>query len=258
MPKKPFSRKPIDDSYQAPALSKGLEVLEFLSGQTEPYAISELARALGKSRNEIYRMVIVLERLGYLVRSDADRFTVTHKLFDIAMRTPPRRNLLAKALPAMERLAETTFQSCHLVVASGTDMVVVARVESPDVLGFSVRVGYRRPLNQSAAGRVLFAFQDDAGRQAWRASQPAKADQEHWDPIEAEAKNIRKMGFYLSPSAYVDAVTDIAVPVTTGQGAKAVAALVMPFIGGRSAKISLTQAAAATREAAIAISKELG
>ena len=34
-------------AYQAPALNKGLEVLEFFTGQTEPYAISELARALG-------------------------------------------------------------------------------------------------------------------------------------------------------------------------------------------------------------------
>ncbi|WP_369015147.1 helix-turn-helix domain-containing protein, partial [Escherichia coli] len=42
------------ESYQAPALKKGLEVLEFLAGQAEPHAVSELARALGKSRNEIY------------------------------------------------------------------------------------------------------------------------------------------------------------------------------------------------------------
>ena len=40
------------DSYQAPALEKGLEALEFLAGQAEPYAVSELARTLGKSRNE--------------------------------------------------------------------------------------------------------------------------------------------------------------------------------------------------------------
>ena len=118
-----------DDSYQAPALKKGLEVLEFLSGQSEPYALSDLARALGKSRNEIYRMVIVLERLGYLARTDADRFSITRKLFDLAMQTPPERNLLLKALPEMERLAAETFQSCHLTVASRTDIVVVARVE---------------------------------------------------------------------------------------------------------------------------------
>lgn len=73
-----------------------------------PYAISELARALGKSRNEIYRMVIVLERPGYLVRTDTDRFAVTRKLFDLAMHAPPQRNLLAKALPVMECLSEET------------------------------------------------------------------------------------------------------------------------------------------------------
>lgn len=247
-----------DESYQAPALKKGLEVLEFLSGQGEPYALSDLARALGKSRNEIYRMVMVLERLGYLTRTDADRFAVTHKLFDLAMQAPPRRNLLAKALPEMERLAAETFQSCHLTVASGADIVVVARVESPDNLGFSLRVGYRRPLNQSASGRVLYAYQTESGRAGFRALGCSEQDAELFMRLEAEVGSIREMGFHLSPSAYVDAVTDIAVPVTSGKEAIAVAALVMPFIGGRSARISLTQAATATRQAASRVSQELG
>lgn len=246
------------DTYQAPALSKGLEVLEFLSEQTEPYAVSELARALGKSRNEIYRMVLVLERLGYLARTPTDRFTLTRKLFDLAMRAPPQRNLLATALPEMSRLADATFQSCHLTVPSGSDIVVVARVESPDVLGFSVRVGYRRPLNQSASGRVLFAFQTEAGRAAWRALGTSEDERKRWAAIEAEAETIREMGVYLSPSPYVDAVTDIAAPVMLGEAPPAVAALVVPFIGGRSAKLSLTQAATATKKAARRISDELG
>ena len=83
-------RKTKPETYQAPALTKGLEVLEFLSGQAEPHAVSELARALGKSRNEIYRMVIVLEQLGYLARTEGDRFSLTRKLFDVAMRAPPQ------------------------------------------------------------------------------------------------------------------------------------------------------------------------
>ena len=120
-----------EEAYQAPALAKGLDVLEFLSGQTEPYAVAELARALGRSRNEIYRMVIVLERSGYLWRTQADRFLVTRKLFDLGMRAPPQQNLLIKALPHMERLSQETFQSCHLTVASGSDIVVVARSKAP-------------------------------------------------------------------------------------------------------------------------------
>jgi DNA-binding IclR family transcriptional regulator len=250
-------RKRKEESYQAPALSKGLEVLEFLSGAAEPYAVSELARALGKSRNEIYRMVIVLEREGYLARTDTDRFRITRKIFEVAMRAPPHRNLLSKALPEMERLSAQTLQSCHLTVASGTDMVTVARVESPDVLGFSVSVGYRRPLNQSTSGHVLYAWQSDAVREAWRNATPSKEDRERWTAIARQADAIREMGFFLSPSLYVDAVTDIAAPVMIGHSPVAIAVLLMPFIGGRSAKISLTQAATATKEAAQRISQEL-
>ena len=34
-----------DEGYQASALKKGLEVLEFFSGQSEPYALEDLAGA---------------------------------------------------------------------------------------------------------------------------------------------------------------------------------------------------------------------
>ncbi len=246
-----------DESYQAPALSKGLEVLEFLSGESRPYAVSELARALGKSRNEIYRMVIVLDRLGYLARTDDDRYALTRKLFDLAMRIPPQRNLYLTALPVMEELAHETSQSCHLSVASGSDMVVVARVESPDILGFSVRVGYRRPLNHSASGRVLFAYQTDTVRAAWRALQTSDEDCRRWAAIEREVAAIRASGVYLSTSPYVDAVTDIAVPITQGEVTVAIAALALPFIGGRAARVSLTHATQAARDAARRISAAL-
>jgi DNA-binding IclR family transcriptional regulator len=246
-----------EEGYQAPALAKGLEVLEFLSSQTEPYAVSEIARALGRSRNEIYRMVVVLERSGYLRRTVADRFLLTRKLFDLGMRAPPQQNLLIKALPHMERLSQETLQSCHLTVASGPDMVVVARIESPDTLGFSVRVGYRRPINQSTSGRVLYAYQTDGIRAAWRKFQSSKEDRDRWSELERESEAIRHKGVLMARSAYVDAVTDIAAPITIAPNNLIIGALGMPFIGGRSAKITVAQGASATKDAAEHISREL-
>jgi len=257
MSRKSSKKRVSATGYQAPALKKGLEVLEFLAGQSEPYAVSELARGLGKSRNEIYRMVMVLEELGYLVRTHADQFALSRKLFDVAMRSPPQRNLLVHALPQMQRVAEATSQSCHLTVASGSDIVVVARVESPDTEVFSVRVGHRRPLNQSASGPVLFAYQTESRRAEWQALLSSDKDRKLWAAIEQGVPSIREMGFHLTPSPYVDAVTDVAAPITEGKSELAIAALVMPYIGGRSAKLSLTQAAAVIREAARRISEEL-
>ena len=115
------------------------------------------------------------------------------------MRAPPQRNLLVHALPEMQRLAEATSQSCHLTVASGSDIVVVARVESPDTEVFSVRVGHRRPLNQSASGPVLFAYQSATRRAAWQALLSSDKDRKLWAAIEHDVQSIRDMGFYLTP-----------------------------------------------------------
>ena len=59
--------------YSAPALEKGLDILELLSlcsggGLSQ----SEIAEGLGRSKNEIFRMMVVLEERGYIKRSDGD------------------------------------------------------------------------------------------------------------------------------------------------------------------------------------------
>jgi DNA-binding IclR family transcriptional regulator len=148
--------------YQAPALERGLEIIERLAAAHSPMTVAELGRVLGRSRSELFRMVIVLERAGYLARAGDDRYVLTRKLFDVAMDAPPQRTLLEAAMPAMQRLSSDCRQSCHMALQSGPDIVVIARVESPDLLGFSLRVGFRRPLNLSASGRVLYAFQSEA------------------------------------------------------------------------------------------------
>ena len=44
-------------TYAVPALEKGLDLFEALAGQPEPRSQSDLARALGRSPSEIFRML---------------------------------------------------------------------------------------------------------------------------------------------------------------------------------------------------------
>ncbi len=59
-------------------------------------------------------------------------------------------------------------------------MVVVARIEAPGNQGFSVRVGYRRPLIDSTSGLVLFAFQPEEVRAEWRTKLAPTVSQKVW------------------------------------------------------------------------------
>lgn len=244
--------------YQAPALDKGLEILEFLSDKSQPFGMVDIAAALRRSRSEIYRMLMVLERRGYLRRLPDDRFEMSNRLFALGMCSPPLRNLHDAALPIMHRLAETLFQSCHLVVPSGNEIVVVARVESPDLLGFAVRVGYRRAMMQSTSGRLLFAFMPPSQQQALlpALSAPSTSKAEV-DGFLADSDKIARKGYHVGPSVFVDAITDLGAPIFDGVSEGAAASLVVPFVSGRSARSTVDDSLEAVRAAADEIGEAL-
>ena len=52
--------------YAAPALEKGLDILELLASVSEALTHSEIARRLGRTINEVFRMLVCLEERGYI------------------------------------------------------------------------------------------------------------------------------------------------------------------------------------------------
>lgn len=245
-------------TYTAPALEKGLEILELLSAEPEPSSMLQIATALGRSKHEIYRMLLVLEHKGYIARSPDDRFTITNKLFELGMRNPPLRYLHDVALPLMRELAQDLGQSCQLVVRTGTQMVVVARVESPIEIGLTVRVGYRRHIMQSTSGRVLYAFQPERDKarllEELRATAPPEVDVA---AFLADAAQAETQGCIAHESDFVDGVIDIGAPIFDLSREGAVASLTVPFMRGRYARVYLETAIAKVKSTADRISSRL-
>lgn len=228
--------------YRAPALEKGLDVLELLAARGEPMSLAQISAALDRSTSELFRMVQVLEFRGY-VEPDKSRngYVLTDRLFSIGMTRAPSKDLVETATPYMRSFAQKTHQSCHLVISSGHQMVVVKRVEAHGDVGFSVRVGFRRPLVGSTSGLVLFAFQPESVRLEWKARFSADVGQKAWDEFETQARKARRDGFVQLPSDRTTGVTDVSAPIMH-QG-QVIAALTCPHIETRK---SLTLSATLT------------
>jgi DNA-binding IclR family transcriptional regulator len=109
------------ERYRAPALDKGLDILELLASVDGGLTQIEIAKALGRSANENYRMLDRLVRRGYVLRNEADRYELTLKLFGLAHLHRPIRRLVAQATPLMRELAQRTQQSNHLAVYDPDD-----------------------------------------------------------------------------------------------------------------------------------------
>ena len=82
------------EKYRAPALDKGLDILELLAETDEGLSQAEIAKALDRTPNEIYRMLDRLVRRDYVRRTTGDRYEITLKLFELAHRHSPTRRLV--------------------------------------------------------------------------------------------------------------------------------------------------------------------
>jgi len=242
--------------YRAPALEKGLDVLELLAAQGGPLTTSQMAAHLGRSVSELFRMVLALEYRGYIALAEGrEGYELTNKLFALGMAQTANRTLLDAALPVMNELTRNIGQSCHLAVPSGDQVVVVARIESPRDLGFSVRVGYRRPLLDAASGLVLFGHQSEAEQAVWRERLSANQSPERLESFVAKAEAAAQEGLVRSPSNFVDGVTDLCVPVLGAQGA--VATLNVPFIISSPLPASVEEVIERLHEASARIAEQL-
>lgn len=244
--------------YTAPALEKGLDVLELLACEPHGLGLQEIAQRLERSPAELYRMLDVLVQRGYLTRLPDASYALTLRLFDLAHRHPPVDRLLDVAVPHMQALARRTGQSNHLSVHHDGRLVVLARAEPPEPMSCLVRQGAHFAFHDDrVSARVITAMQAGERRSHYLdellGDRRAAAQRRN---LEARLERIRARGYDEGPSDTVGGVIDICFPIFDQFGA--IAALNVVYLKQRDAKVSVPQARAALDETAGAISQSLG
>ena len=244
--------------YATPALEKGLDVIELLAHQPQGLTKSEVARELNRTVSEIFRMLLCLERRGYISQVENERYSLTLKLFKLVQEHPPTERLIAEALPVMHRLAHQTLQSCHLAIVQGGEVVIIAQVNSLASTNFSLKLGSTVPLMDASSGYVILAHQDEAHRERtlaeWRAAQDkgaAPAD------LDVHLARIQKAGFERRESYQVRGVVNISFPVFDDRGS-AMGALTVPFIQRNDGSATAAEVIASQRDAASEITTAIG
>jgi DNA-binding IclR family transcriptional regulator len=222
---------PQDDGerYRAPALDKGLDILELLAATEEGMSQAEIAKALDRTPNEIYRMLDRLTRRHYVVRTNADRYELTLKLFTLVHQHAPIRRLVPVAMPELRDFARTAQQACHLAIYDRGSVVIIAQVDSPGYWGFAIRVGSHVGLFNTGSGHVLLAFASPRDR-------ALMIDEHHLMPqetvpfdLEERLATVKEQGYEMMRSQQTAGVLNISVPIFKPDGS-VMAALTCPYL----------------------------
>lgn len=202
--------------YNAPALDKGLDILEHLSEVGVPLSQAEIAHGINRTPSEIYRMLVCLEERGYVLRgSTAGKYRLSLKMYSLSHRHTPFDELKRVAHYPMQELSETTRQSCHLSILDSDRLLVIAQTRSPSAVSLSIEEGTHFPLSMTTSGRVLLSRYEEIDRAAILARDEFYVQ---WNDKEQErfltsVKEIEQKGFRVAKSKLTSGITDIAVPI---------------------------------------------
>lgn len=211
--------------YAVPALDKALDVLELLADQSGGLTQAQIAAAVGRSVNQVFRVLQRLERRGWIYRDrQSGLYLLSTRMLDLAHRHPPLRGLVELALGPMRQLAESARQSCNLSVLDADRVRVIAQVESPADFGFRVRVGAEFPIQSTAAGLALTG------------GAPG--------------------GFLRRDDTQQPGITDLVVSVL-GRDGRPVAALTVPYVATSFSEVGVDAVRRELIEAGLAISARL-
>ncbi|MEN9408187.1 MAG: transcriptional regulator [Pseudomonadota bacterium] len=248
-----------DDKYRAPALSKGLDILEYLATEYEGRTQAEIAKTLGRTTSEIFRMLMVLRKRGYVhLNEEDDRYSLTTKLFEIAHRHPPIRRLTSIAGEMMQKLANRINQSMHMAILHSGKVLVIAQVDCSDNNITAVRLGAQISLYDTSSGRVLAAWMDDETLAGLLAEAGVGTDDRQASFVR-DLPAVRRAGYAQNDSFTIAGVTNIAAPIRDLTG-RVVAAITIPFVRRLSGTntVSIDGAREELLAMAVSVSQRLG
>tara|TARA_Y100001970_G_scaffold281793_1_gene393319 strand:- start:1738 stop:2550 length:813 start_codon:yes stop_codon:yes gene_type:complete len=230
-------------NYSAPALEKGLDILELLSDSNLGLSQAEIAKKLNRTVNEIYRMLNILVSRNYIQLDNlTESYQLTYKLLEISSRHQPIKNLMQKSMPVMREIAQLSNQSLHLSIYYAGKLLIIGQVDSPSQFNYSVPTGSTFDLLATSSGRVILAYQTQEERKRrlerrklflkYENKKLSKSQEIHSLEKKFTSKTVHeiiKNKCEVVKSLQIDGVTNICAPIFDHSN-QAIAAMTIPYI----------------------------
>ncbi len=142
-------------------LSKGLRVLEHLVQSPEGKGVSALARELGLSKSNTFRLLQTLVALGYVKHGAGKAYTATLKTWQIGRASIENLDLRSLAAPELLYLSAQTGEAICLAVPENLHVVYVDKLDGTKPVRSWVALGGTAPLHCVGVGKAILAANYD-------------------------------------------------------------------------------------------------
>lgn len=219
-------------------LARGLRIMSLFNAQRRHMTLSELALLADAPRATVRRVLITLERLGF-VALDGRQFRLTPHVLSLASAYLASNTVSLVMQSVVERISQTFGEACSAAVLDRDEAVMVARASPVRIMTIGLEVGYRLPAYCSSVGRVLLGALPEPELDAYfaRVTLASLTPRTVTDPgiLRAIVLSDREQGYSLVDQEAEHGFRSIAVPVRRRDG-RTVCAL---HVGVHADRVSL-------------------
>ena len=146
------------------SVARALEMLELVAASKDQLTITEISKSLGIPKSTTFDILYTLLDKGYLEQANEKQksFKLGVKLFQTGacyLEQTPFQNV---AHVVLERLADVAGETAFLALVNNDELVYFDKVESPNSVRTSARIGSTNPLYCTGLGKaILAALPDD-------------------------------------------------------------------------------------------------
>jgi IclR family KDG regulon transcriptional repressor len=200
------------------SLLRALCILEMVAQKSGGFTNAEISRRLKIATSTTSYILSRLEREGYLTRDAEDgRYEIGLKVVALAHGALRGMGLRKVAEPILHRLvAETRYSGIVGVLERGL-MMIVDKVERPDLAFIDMDIGVRYPAHSTALGKVLLAHLPPlkvAKRIERYAVTPASRNPKFTvEGFMRELATVKKQGYAMSDGELYLGISAIAAPI---------------------------------------------
>jgi DNA-binding IclR family transcriptional regulator len=150
----------VESTSDAPALDRGLNVLEYVMESSHPVSMKEIYKVMSIPSASAFRLVKTLVQRGYLEELNGSQqlYLPGNKVFQMVQFYQLNHSLHSIARMPLRDLAEQTGQTAQLAILRGAAVMYIEQAIPKEPVSIVAPLHSFIPINVSAAGKILCSY----------------------------------------------------------------------------------------------------
>lgn len=144
------------------SVDHAFDVLEAFDGSGDELGVTELSKALGLSKNNVFRLLATFELRGYIEQNKkSENYRLGLKVFELGQIYKHQSGLLRQARPILKEMVSKCDESAYIAILRDGDVVYLDMIDTTKSIKVISRVGLRVPAYCTSIGKAQLAFESE-------------------------------------------------------------------------------------------------